>query len=151
MNDMPKDQALWNAIFSAFFLLVLVVVFWGLTDGLDQFGWLYLMSPIDIIIISLATFRITRLVTSDKIFAFVRSWFMDTDESGLESKPKGGPRRTVAEIIECLWCTGLWAALLVTALYFAADVGRFFVVILAIAAVGSFLQNFSHMIGRIGK
>lgn len=148
---MPKDQAVWNAVFSLLFLVLFVTFFWGLTDGLDNFTWLYLLSTMDIVLLSLATFRIIRLITYDKIFNFVRQWFLVRQEDGSYVKPAGGPRRTIAELIECIWCTGLWAALGVSVLYFAADIGRFLVIILAVAAVGTLLQNISQMIARVGK
>jgi hypothetical protein len=148
-EKMPKDQGMWNAVFSVAFIVLFVVLYWGLTDGLDRIKWIFFISAFDITILSLATYRIVRLVSYDKIFAFVRNWFLD-EKDGDYVKPRGGPRRTIAEIIECIWCTGLWAALGVTVVYFAAPVGRLFVIILAVAAVGSFLQNFSQMVARIG-
>ncbi|QSH39545.1 DUF1360 domain-containing protein [Candidatus Kaiserbacteria bacterium] len=151
MNSNTKDQAVWNALFSLLFLLLLISAFWGLTNGLDSFKWLYVLDSMDIAILALATFRIVRLVTFDKIFTFVRNIFMDLQEDGSYEKPERGIRRTVAELIECIWCTGLWAALPIVTLYFIADIGRFFVLVLAVAALGSFLQLFSQMVGRIGK
>lgn len=151
MSANIKEQALWNALFSLLFLILAVLFFWGLTDGLDRFGWLYLATPIDFVLIALATFRIIRLVTFDKIFAFVRNAFMVEQVDGTYTKPDAGIHRTISEIMECLWCTGLWAALFATTLYFCGDIGRFIVLIFAIAAVGSFLQIFSQMIGRVGK
>ncbi len=151
MNTMPKDQGMWNAIFAILFFLIFGFLFWGLTDGFDRFDWLFLMDTMDIVIISLATFRMIRLTSFDKMFAFIRNWFLDKQEDGTYRKPPGGPRRTVAELVECLWCTGLWGALFVIVVYFTADIGRFFVILLAVAAVGSFLQLLSQMIGRIGK
>ena len=133
------------------FLLLLSLGYWGLTDGLDNFGWLHLISTTDIVLISLATFRLIRLVTYDKIFAFARNLFLDRTEDGSYIKTEGGFRRTVSELVECLWCTGLWAAPIATCLYFVNDAGRFVVIILAIAAVGSFMQVFSKMIGRLGS
>ncbi len=150
MNELPKDQALWNAVFAIAFIGIAVVLFWGLTDGLRHYHWLYFLNAFDIAIISLATFRIIRLVSYDKIFAFVRNWFVVRQPDGSYAKQGGGPRRTIAELLECLWCTGLWATLLVTTLYFGADIGRFIVIILAVAAIGSFLQNFSQLVSRLG-
>jgi len=150
MEHMPNDQARWNAVFSFGFLVLFAFFFWGLTDGLDRFAWLYLLSAMDIVLLTLATFRIVRLVTFDKIFTFVRNWFLNKQGDGTYVKPPQGPRRTIAELMECLWCTGLWAALLVSFLYFSSDIGRFFVIILAVAALGSFFQLISQMVGRIG-
>lgn len=151
MNDFSRDQAVWNTIFTGLFFLLLSYFFFSLTDGLDTFEWLFLLDRFDIVILSLATFRIVRLVVYDKIFQFVRNWFFDDVAAGQGTKPPRGVRRTIAELIECQWCVGLWGALFVTFLYLSFDVGRFFVLILAIAAVGSFLQNISKMIARIGN
>lgn len=151
MNDMPRDQKLWNVIFMVIFFGLFILAFWALTDGFRHLRWFYLMSLGDIALISLASFRIIRLVTYDKIFAFVREWFLVTSEDGTVNKPAGGPRRTIAELIECVWCTGLWAAFVSTFLYFASDITRFFVIVLAIAAVATVLQNISQMITRIGQ
>lgn len=153
MNDsgekMPNDQGKWNAIFSIVFLALFCFLYFGLTNGLDNMRWIFYIGAFDVVILSLATYRVVRLVTYDKIFAFVRNWFLD-EVDGRKVKPQGGPRRTIAELIECIWCTGLWGALGVTVVYFALPVGRLFVIILAVAAVGSFLQNFSQMVARIG-
>lgn len=148
---MPRDQKMWNAVFTAFFVLLFAFFFWVLTSGLEEFKWLYFISTFDILVISLASFRLSRFIMHDKITIFVREWFLDVREGGNLVKPAGGVRRTVAELIECHWCTGLWAALFVSVLYFAANVGEFFVILLAVAAIGSFLQNLSHMIARIGN
>ena len=166
---MPKDQGMWNAIFAIAFLVVFALVYWGLTDGLDYTRWISQITVFDLSILMLATFRVVRLVSYDKIFQFVRDWFLDRSESQATTastaavcstcqvsldaamrKPVGGPRRTVAELLECLWCTGLWAALATIAIYFSTSIGKLFVIMLAIAAVGSFLQNFSKMIARLG-
>ncbi len=148
-NHMPKDQVFWNFLALVVFAVLVGVGFAVLTGGRGLGRWMYHINGFDMVVLSLATFRIIRLVTFDKIFAFVREWFMDKvgDE---HKKPAGGFRRLMAEMIECLWCTGLWAALLVSVLYFVNPLGTFFVVILAVAAVGSFLQNLSQMVGRIG-
>jgi len=146
-----KDQAVWNTIFSVVFLVLVAASFWSITGGGINFRWLYVLDTLDIALLSLATFRIVRLVTSDKIFAFVRNWFLDKQANGTYQKPDKGIRRTFAELIECLWCTGLWGGWFVVALYFMGDFGRFFVIILAISALGSFFQVLSQMIGRIGN
>lgn len=146
-----KEQNGWNIAFSLLFVVLVVTAFAFLSDNFGQFKWLYVIDALDITILALATFRIIRLVTFDKIFTFVRNWFMDEQEDGTYVKPENGVRLAIAELIECLWCTGLWAGFLVIALYFSSDIGRFAVLILAIAAIGSFLQQFSRTLGRIGK
>lgn len=149
MEKVPKDQGVWNAVASIGFLVVFVFAFISLTDTLGM-SWLYTLGTFDVAIISLATFRLIRLVTFDKIFAFVRNWFMDETASGWV-KPAKGVRRLIAELIECIWCTGLWAALLATVLYLSSPMGYFFVLILAVAALGSFFQNVSKTVAAISE
>ncbi len=124
----------------AFFAAVLVIGPWHMKD-------IYRFDFFDAAILGFATFRLIRLVTFDKIFGFVRAWFMDEREGTLH-KPHGGFRRLMAELIECVWCTGLWAALFVTTAYVALPFGRFFVIVLAIAAMGTFLQNISKAVTK---
>lgn len=149
MQKVSGNQAVWYVIFSIAFIAIFGLVFWELTNGLDTVRWVYYITVFDVVILSLATFRMIRLITYDKIFNFVRQWFLNETDDGWV-KPRSGPRRTITELIECLWCSGLWAALFVIALYFSAPVGRIFVILLAVAGVGSFLQNLSKTVARIG-
>ena len=148
MQEMSKDQGLWNFIFGVVFLGLALLFFAWISRGSQYFQWLYLVDVFDLVVIALATFRLVRLVTFDKIFASVRHMFLVRQADGSYTKPDGGPRRTVAELMECLWCTGIWAALCATTLYFISDFGRFLTIILAVAAVGSFLQAYSRTMGH---
>ena len=73
--------------------------------------------------------------------SFLRDFF--------EKKEKG-IGRTIHELIICPWCIGIWISLFVIPLYFLKDIGKIFVLIVAIAGIGSFLQILVNMIGRIG-
>jgi hypothetical protein len=145
MEHTPKDQAAWNALAMLAFIIaflgtVLIIGPWNLRE-------LYRLDFFDLVILGLATLRIIRLVTFDKIFGFVRQWFLDERDAAWH-KPQGGFRRLMAELIECIWCTGLWAALAVTTLYLVFPLGRFFVLILAVAALGTMLQNVSKTLAK---
>ncbi len=133
-------QGVWYSIFIAIFIILTCIAFVLTTRGLTRFEWLFLLDGFDMAVLSLATLRVIRLVSFDKIFAFVRNSLLDMQPNGDYAKPEWGVRRTLAELVECLWCSGIWAALFVMTLYFLADIGRFFVILLAIAAVGSALQ-----------
>lgn len=146
-GHVPKDQALWNALASLAFVALLLVVFSVITKG----GWhvraLYHLGAFDFAVMGLATFRLIRLVSYDKIFSFVREFFLHhTGKTWV--KADGGFKRLMSELIECMWCTGLWSALFVVALYLGSSLGMFFVYILAIASIGSFLQNISKAIAH---
>lgn len=145
-NNLYKDQHTWNAFFFILFPIAAILSFW-LLQKTETVSTLWSLGVFDIAILSLATFRVVRLVVADKIFSFGRSLFNNTLSDGTEMKPESGFRRAVAELIECPWCVGVWAVLLVIVLYIIAPVGRFFVMLLAIAALGSLIQILSRRIG----
>lgn len=91
-------------------------------------------------VISFATFRLIRFFTYDKSMAFFRNLF-DNKEKGF--------MKTIHEILICSWCTGIWMALFVIALYFLIPLGKILTFILAIAGAGSLIQILANMIGRI--
>lgn len=53
-----------------------------------------------LVIVALAVARITRLVTADRIFLFLRRWVVN----------KWGEESSVAYLVHCVWCTGIWIA-----------------------------------------
>lgn len=98
-----------------------------------------------ILIISLASFRITRLFVFDKITENLRSPFfdemMEEGEIFLVPKPKG-VRKWIGEMISCYWCTGIWvsAALVIGYTYLPS----FFIpliIIFAVAAIASVVET----------
>jgi len=98
------------------------------------------ISLFDFFLLSFATFRIIRLFTYDSVMDFVRNFF--------ERKKDGGPMETLSQLIHCPWCTGIWAALFVATIYFLTPFSRFFIFVLALAGIGSYLQI---IIWKIGK
>lgn len=146
------EQHHWNAVFSIAFLVFAVLLFFYLDEEYGFGELVYAVTAFDLAVMGLAAFRLVRLLSYDKIFGFVRLWFMDAhhhpDGGVTYGKPERGPRRTIAELLECPWCTGIWASLVVVAFYFILPITRFLVVILAAAAIGSFLLNISKAIAR---
>jgi len=76
---------------------------------------------IQFFLMSLAIFRITRLIVFDQITAFIRAPFLreyeetnilGTKETYLEPHD-GGIRGWIGQLISCYWCTGIWTALAV--------------------------------------
>ncbi len=132
------NKDLWNFIFSIIFIL-LVIIF---SNFILKKGILIKLKYFDFLLISIATFRMIRLFTYDKIMSFFRKIF--------EGK-KNGLLNTIHELLICPWCTGIWAALIILALYSFSFVGKILVIILAIAGVGSFIQILANMISRIGN
>ena len=135
---------MWNAsIFFAF--PVMIVGAYVFIERLIGIRNMSALSAFDILIMALATFRIIRLVTFDKVFSFARIIVTDTLPDGTEIKPVSGFRHAVAELMECFWCTGVWAGLFV--LYMLTPMGSFGALILAIAALGSLFQVVSRRVG----
>ncbi|PLR78798.1 sporulation protein [Bacillus sp. V3-13] len=104
-----------------------------------------------IVIIGIASFRLTRLIVFDKITEFIRAPFfeeqIEEDPDGNKEiylVPKGnGIRSWIGELLSCFWCTGVWSSLLLTVVYFLVPViGVPVIFVLAVAAVGSVIEIF---------
>ncbi|MBA3788817.1 DUF1360 domain-containing protein [Patescibacteria group bacterium] len=149
----PKeDQNFWNFVFSIFFVLVLFC----------SLAFLYItrerlpssISFFDVLLLILASFRITRLVVYDKVTRFFREWFVQKKEVSREGKSwveiipyTHGLRGTLHELVNCPWCIGMWSALIVTFSYFEFTWSWFIILFLAVAGVSSFVQIVANMIG----
>lgn len=101
----------------------------------------------DFVVIALAAFRLTHLLTYDKIFDFVRDAFMDV-RAGHEVMPRSTVRRLFAELLECIWCTGMWAAPIMLTAFSLGIWGRFIVYVFAIAGVAALIQIITSAIAR---
>ena len=98
-----------------------------------------------ILILGLASFRLTRLIMFDKIMEFLRSPFFDEvreeDEVYLIPKPRG-VRKWIGELLNCYWCTGIWiSSALLCGYNFFPVISIPVILILAIAAIGAILET----------
>jgi hypothetical protein len=149
----PKDdQNYWNIIFSVFFFCVVVVALWRLYSNFNTFpdG----IAVFDAILLAFAAFRLTRLVVYDKITRFFREWFVEARDithegkTYVELRPIGhGFKHTIHDLLNCPWCVGLWAGLIVSYVYFMYPWGWFVILFLAISGVGSLLQLWANSMG----
>lgn len=143
------DQYFWNFVFVLFFSLLVVMG----TIILETESRLVLtdLTFTDFALMTLATWRLTRLFVYDAITKFFREQFFDVVKVGrgydLE-KPKLGPRRTLADLLTCPWCFGTWAAAMVIFFYLLTPYALYPVLILAISAVATFLQLTSNLVGH---
>jgi len=67
----------------------------------------------DILLTGIATHKLSRLISKDKITAFARAPFTEFQEPGgpaeVEERPRGrGWRRTIGELLVCPYCLGMW-------------------------------------------
>jgi hypothetical protein len=143
------DQYFWNFVFACFFL-ILVVMGTIILDSEARIPLLELTLT-DYVLITLAAWRVTRLFIYDAITKFIREQFWDAKKVGrgyrLE-KPKTGPRRTVADLLSCPWCFGIWASASVLFFYLLTPYAIFPVAVLALSAVATFLQLLANLIGH---
>ena len=142
------DQYFWNLIFLVFFVCLVTmgsIILQGETS--KRYADL---SLVDFILITLASFRIVRLVIYDKIFAFFREQFYEVTEykgKVVLVKPEGGPRRTLADLLSCPWCFGVWATAMVSFVYLLTPYAFFPILFIALSSVVSMLQIIANLIG----
>ncbi len=142
------DQYFWNIVFTVFFLILI-----GMGSIILEGEAAMRMRELKVheyMLIALATFRLTRLFVYDKITAFFREQFFDVVETknGLTlTKPGYGPRRTLADLVTCPWCFGMWASATVIFFYLLTPYAYFPVLVLALGGIGSLLQIVANMIG----
>ena len=141
------DQYFWNVVFGIFFVLLVVMGAIILeTEARIPYTELTL---VDFSLITLATWRLIRLFVYDPITKFLREQFYDLKKVGkgmVLEKPKFGPRRTIADLLSCPWCFGMWAAASVTFFYLLTPYAYYITIFLAISAVASFLQILTNMV-----
>lgn len=106
---------------------------------------------LNLLILSLACFRLTRLVVYDKITEFIRSPFFDEIEEQNEAgeteiyyiPKKAGLKRFFGELLSCYWCTGIWAAIVIVGFsYFFPSIMSPIILVLAIAGAASIMETF---------
>lgn len=136
---MPKllenEQDKWNFISSIIFLILVILLTLYLKN---QISPNYHISPYDFVLLILATFRLVRLFTYDSVTGYIRRYL-----AGFEK----GPGKTLSNLINCPWCTGVWMSLITTFVYFAVSYSWVFILILALAGAGTFIQIIVWKIG----
>lgn len=142
------DQYFWNVIFLLFYIgLVVMAAIILSTEARMAYTDLTLL---DLSLITLASFRMTRLFVYDGMTKFLREQFYDAKvvrNKVTLVKPVVGPRRTLADLIGCPWCFGVWATTFITFFYMLTPHAYFPTLILALASIATLLQLFANMIG----
>ena len=144
-----SQQYFWSFVFSLFFL-VLVTMGAIILETEARIGWMDL-TTVDYVIMLLASWRLTRLFVYDNITRFVREQFMDVVKVGRGFRlelPKSGPRRLLAELFTCPWCTSVWTSAIVVFLYVLTPYAVFPLAVLGLSAVVSFLQISTNLVGH---
>lgn len=104
---------------------------------------------LNLLILSLACFRLTRLIVFDKITEFIREPFFDeiseeTEDGEIEIyylPKKSGIKKFIGELLSCYWCTGIWVSIFIVALvYLNPVVLTPVILVLAIAGFASLFE-----------
>ena len=132
-----QEQHFWNGIALIVYAVLCALSVWLVA----RYGTLDppAVGFLDVALLGLAAFRLIHLLTYDKIFDVVRAAFMDRKGARLKNAERGW-RRLMCEFMQCIWCTGMWSGLIVVTVYFLGTWGRFAVIVLAVAGLGSLLQ-----------
>lgn len=142
------DQYFWNVIFIIFYVMLLVMAMIILQS---EARMAYTdLKIFDLAIITLASFRMTRLFVYDGMTKFIREQFYDAKvvrNKVTLVKPVTGPRRTLADLMSCPWCFGVWATSTIIFFYLLTPYAILPILILALSGVASYLQLFANMVG----
>lgn len=123
----------WNLSFTLFFVVLVIGAYQVLEEIPRSVGvW-------DALLMALASFRLTRLVVYDSITSWVRAFFEKSAPFTLMG--------SIKTLINCPWCVGLWAALVVATAFFAYPVLWFAIFVLALGGVASLVQLFANGVG----
>jgi uncharacterized protein DUF1360 len=103
--------------------------------------------PSDLLLLGLATSRLSRLLARDKVTRAVRAPFTEVepgaspDEVKERPRPVGDPRRAIGELLLCPRCIAVWAAMALGSGYvLSAPLTRVVASVLASAAVSDIVN-----------
>ena len=105
------------------------------------------VDPKDVVLFALATQKLSRVITKDKVTTAFRAPFTEVEGKGgageLEERPKGrGFRRAVGELLTCPFCIGTWIASgFIYGYIFTPRVTRTVASIFAVSGMADFLQQ----------
>ena len=146
------DQYFWNVVFILFYIGLVVMA--GIILSTEARMTYAELTLLDLTIVSLASFRFTRLFVYDAMTKFFREQFWDVKlvrTKVMLVKPVTGPRRTLADLMSCPWCFGVWATSFILFFYLLTPHAYFPILILALSSIATMLQIFANMIGWKGE
>ncbi|PLS16004.1 sporulation protein [Bacillus sp. M6-12] len=108
---------------------------------------------LDFFLLSLASFRMTRLIVFDSITEFFRAPFFEEEEEINKQgeteiyivPKKNGIRGFIGRLLSCYWCTGIWVSMIFYGLYLF--IPGFFgpvLVVLAVAGLAALIETAVH-------
>ncbi len=97
------------------------------------------ISIFDLLLICIATYRMTRLMVYDRIFKLFRDISRSFENNGFGA--------SIKTILTCPWCAGVWISLFNVAVFLLVPFGELFINIMAIAGVATFFQLGVNILG----
>jgi hypothetical protein len=138
--EMSKTERIWN--FISMFVFVLLLIGAGTllhNHGIREDD----INLLDLIFLSIATYRMTRLVVYDRIFKLFRDFIRSFSGSGLGD--------SVKTIVTCPWCAGVWISLFNVAIYYLVPFGQLFIYVMSIAGIATFFQIGVNIMGLVAE
>jgi len=105
------------------------------------------VEPKDIVLFAVATQKLSRVITKDKVTSAFRAPFTEVEGKGgpgeIEERAKGrGLRRAIGELLTCPFCIGTWIASgFIYGYIFTPRVTRVLASIFAVSGLADFLQQ----------
>jgi hypothetical protein len=131
-----QQEKFWNFLATLFFIAMVILVGFLMDKNGKKIDDIKL---IDLTMMALATYRLTRILVFDKIFKLFRDF--------IRSRSRLYLFFVIREIITCPWCAGVWVALVIVVLFFFVPYGKLFIYLMAISGVASFFVVFINNIG----
>lgn len=106
------------------------------------------VDPKDLLLFALATQKLSRVITKEKVATAIRAPFTEVEGKGgageLEERPRGrGLRRAIGELLTCPFCLGTWIASgMIYGYIFSPSVTRTVASVFAVSGMADFLQQF---------
>jgi hypothetical protein len=101
----------------------------------------------EIFLLGLATYRLSRLISHDRVTQYLRLPFVETGKGteqieGTQEEPKGeGLQLAIGQLLTCTYCSSVWAATFNSALYFLFPrTGRLFLFSMAGSGLAEILD-----------
>jgi hypothetical protein len=126
-SDIKKDQHFWHLITASTFGLLSILLIMILNNENKIPSSIPLF---DFFMLTLATFRVTRLLVHDLVSDFIRDRF----ESATH-----GLGLSMHDLLDCPWCTGAWVSLGIGYVYFLLPMAWPILLALAVAGFGTLL------------
>jgi hypothetical protein len=100
-------------------------------------------SALDLVVLSVATFKASRTISRDEVTSFLRAPFVEGEAHSGDEEPveTGDLQQAIGELVTCSRCIGTWVAAALAATQIVAPrTGRLLTWSLAAAGANDFLQ-----------